>query len=60
MKVSPIFGYYLIAEWLIVHLLLSYRKLRDMDYYRDERVVKQLLGVSRLRDVSTVPLATLI
>ncbi len=37
-----------------MHLLLGYRKLRDMDYYRDDPMVKRLLGVTRLPDVSTV------
>jgi len=54
LKVSPIFGYHLITLCLIVHLLLGYRKLRDMDYYRDDPMVKRLLGVTRLPDVSTV------
>ena len=54
LKVSPIFGHHLIALCLIVHLLLGYRKLRDMDYYRDDPMVKRLLGVTRLPDVSTV------
>jgi hypothetical protein len=51
---SPIFGHHLIALCLIVHLLLGYRKLRDMDYYREDPMVKRLLGVTRLPDVSTV------
>jgi hypothetical protein len=54
LKVSPIFGHHLIALCLIVHLLLGYRKLRDMDYYRDDPMVKRVLGVTRLPDVSTV------
>ena len=54
LKVSPIFGHHLIALCLIVHLLLGYRKLRDMDYYRDDPMIKRLLGVTRLPDVSTV------
>lgn len=54
LKGSPIFGHHLIALCLIVHLLLGYRKLRDMDYYRDDPMVKRLLGVTRLPDVSTV------
>jgi hypothetical protein len=54
LKVSAIFGHHLIALCLIVHLLLGYRKLRDMDYYRDDPMVKRLLGVTRLPDVSTV------
>jgi hypothetical protein len=51
---SPIFGHHLIALCLMVHLLLGYRKLRDMDYYRDDPMVKRLLGVTRLPDVATV------
>jgi hypothetical protein len=39
---------------LIVHLLLGYRKLRDLDYYRDDPMVKRILGLNRLPDVSTV------
>ncbi len=54
LKVSPIFGHHLIALCLIVHLLLGYRKLRDIDYYREDPMVKRLLGVTRLPDVSTV------
>jgi hypothetical protein len=54
LKGSSIYGHHLIALCLIVHLLLGYRKLRDMDYYRDDPMVKRLLGVTRLPDVSTV------
>jgi len=39
---------------LIVHLLLGYRKLRDMEYYKDDPMVKRLLGLRKLPDVSTV------
>jgi len=54
LKVSPIFGHHLIVLCLIVHLLIGYRKLRDMDYYRDDPMLKRLLGLNRLPDVSTV------
>ena len=40
--------------WLILHLLLGFRRLRDVDYYRDDPVVLRLLGVRRLPDVATV------
>ena len=33
---------------------MGYRKLRDIDYYRDDPVIKRLLGLNRLPDVSTV------
>jgi hypothetical protein len=39
---------------LIVHLLLGYRELRDSRYYRDDPLVKRLLGLNRLPDVATL------
>jgi len=39
---------------LIIHLLLGYRELQDSRYYRDDPLVKRLLGVNRLPDVATV------
>jgi hypothetical protein len=39
---------------LVVHLLLGYRKLRDARYYRDDPMVRRLLGLERLPDVATV------
>ena len=39
---------------LIVHLLLGYRELRDSRYYRDDPLVKRLLGLKRLPDVATL------
>ena len=51
---SAIFGPHLIVMWLILHLLLGFRRLRDVDYYRDDPVVFRLLGVRRLPDVATV------
>jgi hypothetical protein len=39
---------------LVVHVLLGYRKLREMEYYRDDPMVLRLLGLTRLPDVSTV------
>jgi hypothetical protein len=39
---------------LIVHLLLGYRQLRDVRYYRDDPIVRRVLGLSRLPDVATV------
>ena len=54
LAVSPIFGYHVIVLTLIVHLMLGYRRLRDMDYYRDDLMVLRLLGIRKLPDVSTV------
>lgn len=39
---------------LIVHLLLGYRDLRDSNYYRDDPMVKRVLGLKRLPDVATI------
>jgi len=39
---------------LVVHLLLGYRQLRDARYYRDDPMVRRLLGLTRLPDVATV------
>jgi len=43
-----------ILQCLIVHFLLGYRKLRDMDLYRDDALVGQVLGLKRLPSVPTV------
>ena len=39
---------------LIVHLLLGFRQLRDVRYYRDDPMVQRVLGLRRLPDVATV------
>lgn len=39
---------------LILHLLLGYRRLRDVAYYHDDPMVLRVLGLNRLPDVSTV------
>lgn len=52
--VKPIFGEATIVLLLVVHLLLGYRELRHMKYYDNDPMVKRLLGLTRLPDVSTV------
>jgi len=39
---------------LILHLLLGYRELRESRFYRDDPLVKRLLGLRRLPDVATL------
>jgi hypothetical protein len=39
---------------LIVHLSLGWRRLRDLDYYRTDPLVKRVVGLDRMPDVSTV------
>ena len=43
-KGSPIFGPHRIVLVLIVHLLLGFRRLRDVDYYRDDPLVQRLIA----------------
>lgn len=54
LKVSPIFGHHMITLLLVVHLILGYRRLQDIRYYRDDPMVLRLLGLERLPDVATV------
>ena len=54
LKTSPIFGRHLVVLLLIVHLLLGFRRLREVDYYRDDPLVLRLLGLRKLPDVSTI------
>jgi hypothetical protein len=54
LKVSPIFGRHLIVMLIIVHLLMGFRRLREVDYYRDDPIVLRLMGLRKLPDVSTI------
>ena len=39
---------------LIVHMLLGYRRLRHVQYYGNDPLVRRVLGLHRLPDVSTI------
>jgi hypothetical protein len=52
--ISPIFGRHLVVLLVIIHLLLGFRRLREVDYHRDDPLVLRLLGLRRLPDVSTI------
>ena len=54
LKLSPIFGRHLVVLLLIVHLLLGFRRLREVDYYRDDPIVLRLMGLRKLPDVATI------
>jgi len=54
LKVSPIFGRHLVVLLIVVHLLLGFRRLRDVNYYRDDPIVLRLLGLRRLPDSTTI------
>ena len=53
-KVSPIFGRHLVVLLLIIHLIICFRRLREVDYYRDDPLVLRLMGLRKLPDVSTI------
>ena len=54
LRAGEIYGHPVIVLMLIVHLLLGYRELRDARYYHDDEMVKRLLGLKHLPEVSTV------
>ncbi len=39
---------------MIVHLFIGWRRLRDVDYYRDDPLVKRVVGLERMPSVSTL------
>jgi hypothetical protein len=47
LKTSPIFGRHLIVMLLIIHLLIGFRRLREVDYYRDDPIVLRLNGLAK-------------
>jgi hypothetical protein len=54
LRPTRIFGAHRVVLLLIVHLVLGFRRLRDVDYYRDDWLVQRLLGLRRLPDVATI------
>ncbi len=43
-----------IVQWLTVHLLLGFRKLRDVEFYKEDPLIRRVLGLKTLPDVSTI------
>lgn len=54
MKLSPIFGHHVTVMFLIVHLILGFRRLRERDYYHEDPMVRRILGLKKIADVSTI------
>lgn len=54
MKVSPIFGHHVVFLFLVVHLLLGFRRIRERDYYHEDPLVRRTLGLYKIPDVSTI------
>jgi len=51
---SLVVGFRSVVLILIVHLMLGFRRLRDIDRYRDDPVVLRALGLKRMPHVSTI------
>ncbi len=50
-----VFGAGLVMLGLVLHLLLGFRRLRSIDYYRDDALLRHILGLrGKLPDVSTI------
>lgn len=54
LSVGSIYGLWRIFLWLVVHLILGYRKLRDRDYYAEDPLLLRVLGLARLPDTATI------
>jgi len=53
-RAGKVYGRATVFLQLVIHLLLGYRDLRENAYYRDDPMVKRVLGLKRLPDVATV------
>jgi len=51
---SKIYSFANVFLMLVVHVLLGFSRLREIEYYRDDPMVKRLLGLKQLPDVSTI------
>lgn len=51
---TPIYPPGTLVLLLVVHMLLGYRALRHLNYYGDDPLVRRVLGLRRLPDVSTL------
>jgi hypothetical protein len=54
LKGGLIYSRHVIMMLWVVHLIIGHRKLRDVDYYRDDEMVKRVLGLKRLPDMCTL------
>jgi len=53
-RTQSVVGFHMVSFILIVHLIIGYRKLREIDRYRDDPMVCRVLGLRRLPSVSTI------
>jgi hypothetical protein len=53
-KGSSIYGQAKMMLLLIVHLIIGFRRLRGLDFYRDDPLIQRIVGLKRLPDVATL------
>jgi len=51
---GQIVGYHRVCLILVMHIMLGFRRLRDIDRYRDDPVASRAVGLRRMPHVSTV------
>ena len=51
---SATYGAAVVFLWLVVHLLLGFRRIRERDFYADDPLVLRVLGLAQLPDTSTI------
>ncbi len=51
---GPIFGHHFATLLFVVHRILGFRRLRDVQYYKDDPMVKRILGLNKLPDVVAI------
>ena len=53
-KSDAVVDFHVVALLLILHLIMGYRRLREIERYQDDPVVRRVMGVRRIPEVSTV------
>lgn len=53
-KLSPIFWHQIIVLLLIVNLILGLKRIRVIDYYREDLMILGLMGFKKQLDVTTI------
>lgn len=54
LRSSAAYAPHRIVLLLTIHLILGWRRLRDVDYYRDDPLVQRTLGLRKLPSVSAI------
>jgi hypothetical protein len=54
LKTSHLYSQASVLRCLVLHLLLGYRKLREMDFYRHDPLVQHVAGLKKLPSVPTM------